>query len=460
MRIYLFCITTLLLFVSNAKAQTIHRIACQGDLEKLDSLLQETSINIKDNLGRSLLHWAVACRQKEVFDLLVDRGINANAEDRNKETPMHIAVRFNNETYFDMLLNLQTNKSWVNQYGASLLEKAVLNKSQTFIRKLINNGADINSINTRGSTPLEIAIRIGAKEISGWLLSMGADENKVRAFKLKGEYMGQKAPGLTPKMFAPNVISTEESEFGSVFNARGTEFYYGVDVNGKPEIRYSRRVNNRWSTPETILTHERYGYNDPFLSPDENRLYFISKRAMDGSGDLKDHDIWYVEREKDGWSQPINAGPNINSEGNEYYISFANDGTMYFSSNVNAPEERKRHDYDVYYSKFVDGEFQKAISLGKSINTQDYEADVFVAPDESYLIFCSTRKDGLGQGDLYISFKEANGSWAPAVNMGNAVNTEKHELCPFITQDGKYLFYTSDQDIYWISTEILKNYKK
>lgn len=64
-------------------------------------------------------------------------------------------------------------------------------------------------------------------------------------------------------------------------------------------------VGSSWSDPNTILTHERYGYNDPFLSPDESRLYFISKRALDGIGDLKDHDIWYVERVKNGWSGPI-----------------------------------------------------------------------------------------------------------------------------------------------------------
>ncbi|MEL6973040.1 MAG: hypothetical protein AAFO02_22940, partial [Bacteroidota bacterium] len=78
----------------------------------------------------------------------------------------------------------------------------------------------------------------------------------------------------------------------------------------------------------------------------------------------------------------------------------------------------------------------------------------FIDPDESYIIFCSTREEGLGRGDLYISFKNEDGSWTNAINMGAPVNTVHHELCPFVTKDGQYFFYTSDQDIYWVSTTI------
>ncbi|MCF6298052.1 MAG: glycoside hydrolase [Flavobacteriaceae bacterium] len=269
------------------------------------------------------------------------------------------------------------------------------------------------------------------------------------------KYLKQKPPSTVSEIFAPNIISKEgEYEFGSVFNNNATEFFYGVTMNGKEEIRYSKLIGNNWSKPKTILTHKQYGYNDPFLSPDENRLYFISRRALDGLGKPKDYDIWYVERIDNQWSDPINAGPKINSDANEYYISFTKDGTMYFSSN------KVGSNFDIYSSKVIDGEFQKAIPLNDSINTPAYEADVFIAPDESYIIFCATRQDGLGRGDLYISFKNTDGTWAKSVNMGERINTKNHELCPFVSKDGKYLFYTSNQDIYWVSAEILESYKE
>jgi len=100
-----------------------------------------------------------------------------------------------------------------------------------------------------------------------------------------------------------------------------------------------------------------------------------------------------------------------------------------------------------------------AIPMDESINTKDYEADVFVAPDEPYIIFCSIRKEGYGQGDLYISFKDDDGKWTKAKNMGEIINTEGHELCPFVTKDGKYFFYTSNQKIYWVDASIIDSLK-
>ena len=85
---------------------------------------------------------------------------------------------------------------------------------------------------------------------------------------------------------------------------------------------------------------------------------------------------------------------------------------------------------------------------------------MFIAPDESYIIFCSARKSGFGRGDLYISFKDENGGWQEAQNMGKPINTEKHELCPFMTSDGRYLFYTSNQNIYWVDAAILETYRR
>lgn len=425
----------------------------------LDSLLQNEDINIKDNRGRSLLHWAVGCDQLDVVDFLLSKNIDFTTEDNQKKTPMHVALERNSEMLFTQLQALQPTSSWVESYGTSLLQIAILNQSEFFVNQLIELGLDVNRVNERGSTPLEIAKRIDADTIYTLLLSAGADPSSIRTITLSGPYMGQQPPGKTPKMFAPNFISTEEEEFGSVFNSAGTEFFFAVNVNGKSEIRFSSLAANQWTTPVTLLSHERYGYNDPFLSPEEDRLYFISDRALDGFGESKDIDIWFMNRTATGWSEPINAGQNINTPGNEYYISFTQEGNLYFSSNGLAPEAEDRTDYDIYSAAYIDSEFDKPVNLGEAINTVSYEADVFVSPDESYVVFCSTRDQGVGQGDLYVSFKEADGNWTPAINLGKEVNTANYEYCPYVSPDGKYLFFTSNQDIYWVSTEVLFDLK-
>ncbi len=273
------------------------------------------------------------------------------------------------------------------------------------------------------------------------------------------KYLEQKPPSLSPEIFAPGIISkSNESEFGSVFNKDATSFYYGVDIKGRTQIRHTEYIEGKWTQPRTLLSNEKYGFNDPFLSPDEKRLYFISEMSLDGLTAKEDHDIWFVEKRSKGWSEPINAGSNINTGSSEYYISFTESGKMYFSSNKSILEETRKN-FNIYTSEYIDGEFQEAKKLGDAVNTLRYEADVFVDPNETYIIFCAKRKDSLGRGDLYISFKDTDGNWTSSINMGNKINTENHELCPFVSNDGKYLFYTSNQDIYWVSAKVIDDLK-
>jgi hypothetical protein len=272
-------------------------------------------------------------------------------------------------------------------------------------------------------------------------------------------YLSQEPPGNTPKVFAPGVVSLQDRyEFGSVFSKDGKEFYYAVEGKNRPHIEYIQWEEDGWGKANELLISDKYGYNDPFLSPDEQRLFFISDQAMDGKGDKKDIDIWYVQREKDGWSKPINAGKEINSAHNEYYISFTKGGTMYYSSNKEA-ENVKSNKYDIYTSPFVKTSFEASTKLGSAINTAHYEADVFVSPDEDYLIYCAERPDGFGKGDLYISFKDANGQWTKSITMGNTINTSGYEFCPFVTADGKYLFFSRDGDIYWVDAGVIEQLK-
>jgi hypothetical protein len=196
-------------------------------------------------------------------------------------------------------------------------------------------------------------------------------DNKIEVLASKDDfiqntanYFEQKPPSKTPEIFAPGLISkANEYEFGSILNNDMTEFFYGVYINGKTEIRYSKVLAGKWTKPKVILNDSIYGFNDPFLSPDENRLYFISQWPKNQSQPTNDYDIWYVNRTKNGWSKPVNAGSNINSSHNEYYISFTKTGTLFFSSN------KKSDNYDIYSSELIDGEYQSAEKLSDSINT-------------------------------------------------------------------------------------------
>jgi hypothetical protein len=277
-----------------------------------------------------------------------------------------------------------------------------------------------------------------------------AQDNKKEQLK----YLGQKPPGMTPEIFAPGLISTDGREFGSVFSRDAKEFYYAVIVNKKAEIRFAKLENGKWTDPVKLIVSEKYEYNDPFLSPDEKKLFFISDRALDGKGDKKDIDIWYVERNGEGWSAPINAGREINTDKNEYYISFTKNDIMYFSSNGPTGDTDAKN-FDIYYSQFRGEKFLPKQRMSDAINTEHYEADVFISPDEKFIIFCSERPGGYGKGDLFISFRDDKGIWQKAKNMGSVINTDNYEFCPSVSRDGKYLFYTSNMDIYWVDARVI-----
>jgi len=99
--------------------------------------------------------------------------------------------------------------------------------------------------------------------------------------------------------------------------------------------------------------------------------------------------------------------------------------------------------------------------MSSEINTGNLTAHPFIAPDESYLIWDSEREGGYGASDLYISFQHKNGSWGPAINMGNKVNSEQGDTYASVTPDGKHLLFNrridgSNTDIYWIDAQIIE----
>lgn len=270
---------------------------------------------------------------------------------------------------------------------------------------------------------------------------------------LRGKYLGQTPPGITPEVFARGVVSTAQGEFNAAFSPDGKEFYFSVNESGGREtMRFMTQENDRWTSPQPAPFVSPQNDCDPIFSFDGRRLYFISTRPKKDSPQSRDWDIWYVERKDGGWSDPINIGPPVNSDVDEYYVSLTKDGTIYFASN----RAGGLGSFDIYRSHLVDGHYVKPENLGAAINTKFLEHDPFIAPDESYILFTSVdRPGGFGTGDLYISTRQKDGTWAKSKNLGKAFNTNGYDFCPIVSPDGKYFFFTRKGDIYWVRIEAI-----
>lgn len=203
----------------------------------------------------------------------------------------------------------------------------------------------------------------------------------------------------------------------------------------------SKYENGTWSNPEVISFSGQYFDIEPFFSGDGLTLYFASNRPLDDtSNSPKDFDIWYTTRASlsDKWSQPKNLGAPINTSMDEFYPIITNSKNIYFT--LDNPELKQKD--NIYISEYINGKYSTPKILENTVNSEGYEFNAFIAPDESYLIYtCYNRPDGLGSGDLYISFKTENG-WTEAKNMGDVINSSKMEYCPFVDANN-ILYFTS-----------------
>lgn len=277
---------------------------------------------------------------------------------------------------------------------------------------------------------------------------------------LKGAYLGQKPPGMTPEVFAPGIITTDISEGCSGWGNDMEYFIFQRWIDRKSRMYIMKQNNGVWSPPEPVPFLDKYQAGDFTIAPDGKTMVFASNIFIDELGtEGEGGNIWTVEKTETGWTEPKHIGLRINTKYHDSYPCMTANGNLYFFSR----RPGGYGDSDLYMSQFVDGEYQAPVNLGPKLNTEYHEWDTYTAPDESCMIYCSTMPGGLGEDDLYVTFRKSDGSWSEPVHMGNAINTEKSENRPYVSPDGKYFFYAStkrgNRDIYWVDAKIIKELK-
>jgi hypothetical protein len=261
---------------------------------------------------------------------------------------------------------------------------------------------------------------------------------------LKGPYLGQTLPGISPQLFAPEVLSRSKPEwvFCGIFSPDLQEFYYSSFDTGQgvEQIMWMKKSGNAWTNPTPAPFNSGQNDNDSRISPDGNTLFFRSRRPFPGNNDPEERAYtWYVKRTATGWGepQPLLIGGAPRRIG---YLGVASNGNLYFSYRGEDSNENS----NIHVSRYRDGGYSMPIVLGPNVNSRYSEGDVFVAPDESFLIVTVWgHPQGKGESDLYISTRNQDGTWGKVRRLGAAINTPANEGCPAVTPDGKYFFYFS-----------------
>ena len=143
----------------------------------------------------------------------------------------------------------------------------------------------------------------------------------------------------------------------------------------------------------------------------------------------------------EGWLEPVNLGPTINSTWNDWYPVLARDGSfMIFVSDRPGGYGSS----DLYISRRVEGVWQEPVNLGPNVNTSGMESAPYLSADDGVLFFASFAPGGVGSMDVWYCPLD-DGVPGERVNPGEPINTPYLDCCPVISADGNTLYICSDR---------------
>ena len=263
------------------------------------------------------------------------------------------------------------------------------------------------------------------------LLSWAGPGEQSRLSDLRGPYLGQKPPGPSAVLFAPEVI-TFEAHDSPAFLPDGSALIIGSMEEG---IKAYALADGRWSLPGHLPFPCPERVNGLSISPSGTWVTFL---IWESSGD---ENFWFIEKTGDQWTSPRSLGDEVNAFPTHWQFSLARNGNLYFSSGGALMVSRLRED-----------KHDRPVPLKLRSGPDLKGTTPYISPDESFLLFASGQE--VASRDLAVSFRKTDGMWTEPITLGphlNAPNALDH--CPMVSPDGKYLFFISTRRggsrLYW-----------
>lgn len=214
----------------------------------------------------------------------------------------------------------------------------------------------------------------------------------------------------------------------------------GVDLRGKTTVKNAEVTN--------MGKNVNSDYPDyvPVVTNDEDLILFCSRRPpgkkknMDG---LYYEDIFYTTNKNGIWQQA-----EVIDKSSGYLDKEINDGKAHEAPIGLSPDGKTLYIYkenSVWKSiKDENGKWSVPVRMNQNVNIGDANPSIFITTDEQEMFIVSVGADGgFGERDIYYSRKNENGTWDKPVNLGPVINTPYNEDAPFLSKDGKTLYFAS-----------------
>lgn len=232
-----------------------------------------------------------------------------------------------------------------------------------------------------------------------------------------------------PMQYFP-AITADGSEL--IFTVR-----YGRAHDFNEDIFVSKKINQKWQAPVSLSNRLNSNFREGACSISADGRHLILTICGPRGCDL-----YESKKEGDVWGKPVSLGGAVNSTGWEAQPSLSADGNeLYFVSD----RKGSLGGYDIWYSrKDENGQWMKAVNLGKPVNTKYDEIAPYIHVNNQNLYYSSNGMPGFGGFDIYVS--EKNGQeWSAPENMGTPLNDYEDQYSFVVSSDGKVAYYSREE---------------
>ncbi|WP_375435843.1 OmpA family protein [uncultured Hymenobacter sp.] len=223
-------------------------------------------------------------------------------------------------------------------------------------------------------------------------------------------------------------------------------------------IQHSKNAKVQFNSPKDIFVknlgptvNTPYAEHSPVISADDKLLLFTSRgENVTGAGNPDGkkggnlatdgeyyEDIFETKRiDDENWDKPRSLSGVLNGKGHDA-------STQLFDNDSKLLMYRQDENGDIFYSEKSGGDWTAPKKLNQNVNSKAFESDAFITPDGLAIYFSTGKYSEDGSLDIYYSTRQAGGDWGPAKSMGTAINTKYDDDSPYLSRDGKTLYFSS-----------------
>ena len=270
---------------------------------------------------------------------------------------------------------------------------------------------------------------------------------------ISGFLMAQKAPENLG-----SAVNSEFSELNPVISPDGRTLYFGrknhpanrygvkgsETISGSQDIWFSEKVGDTWSSARRlseVLNRDQYN-TILSISPDGQTI-LLKGAYVNGAYETRGFSI--SNKTTAGWTVPVKVdipGYEQMSKGKNEYGYLTMDGKAILLAFA---RKKNSEDDDLYVSFFEEGSWTRPLELGDEINTKYSETTPFLSADGKTLYFSSDRPGGQGSQDIYLTRRldDTWQHWRKPQNLGSPINTDEYDAYYSIAAKGDYAYFMS-----------------